>query len=55
MDIYTLEKNKDYWIKLTENDKTRLGFIAEKTNAYKETIDYMLKNNCKLEQESEIL
>lgn len=55
MDIYTLEKNKDYWIKLTENDKTRLGFIAEKTNAYKETIDYMLKNNCKLEQESEIM
>ncbi len=54
MDIPTLEKNKDYWIKLTENDKIRLGFIAEKTNAYKETIDYMLKNNCKLEQESEI-
>ena len=55
MDIYTLEKNKNYWIKLTENDKTRLCFIAEKANIYKETIDYMLKNNCKLEQESEIL
>ena len=55
MDIYTLEKNKNYWIELTENDKTRLCFIAEKANIYKETIDYMLKNNCKLEQESEIL
>lgn len=55
MDIYTLEKNKNYWIKLTENDKTRLSFIAEKANFYKETIDYMLKNNCKLEQESEIM
>lgn len=55
MDIYTLENNKDYWIKLTENDKTRLSFISEKTNAYKETIDFMLKNNCKLEQESEIM
>ena len=55
MDIYTLEKNKDHWINLTENDKNRLGLIAEKTNDYKEIIDYMLKNNCKLEQESEIL
>lgn len=54
MDIYTLEKNKDFWIKLTENDKARLSFLAEKSNEYKETIDYMLKNNCKLEQESEI-
>lgn len=54
MDIYTLEKNKDFWIKLTENDKARLSFLAEKSNEYKETIDYMLKNDCKLEQESEI-
>lgn len=55
MDIYTLENNKDHWIKLTENDKNRLSIIAEKANVYKETIDYMLKNNCKLEQESEIM
>ena len=55
MDIYTLEKNKDHWINLTENDKNRLSLIADKTNDYKEIIDYMLKNNCKLEQESEIM
>lgn len=55
MDVTTLKKNKEHWIKLTENDKNRLGLIAEKTNDYKEIIDYMLKNNCKLEQESEIL
>ena len=55
MDRYTLEKNKDHWINLTENDKNRLSLIADKTNDYKEIIDYMLKNNCKLEQESEIM
>ena len=55
MDITTLEKNKDHWMKLTENDKNRLLSINEKTTCYKDSIDYMLKNNCKLEQESEIL
>ena len=52
MDIKTLEENKSNWIKLTENDKNRLNKILEKNNSYKDTIDYMLKNNCKLEQES---
>ena len=52
MDIETLEENKSHWIKLTENDKNRLNKILEKTNSYKDTIEYMLKNNCKLEQES---
>ncbi len=55
MDIHTLENNKNHWIKLTDNDKIRLSSIAEKSKAYEETIDYMLKNNCKLEQEAEIL
>ena len=55
MDIKTLEDNKEHWIKLTENDRNRLRFLAEKINDCKETIDYMLKNNCKLEQEAEIL
>lgn len=55
MDITTLEKNKDHWMKLTENDINRLLSINEKTTCYKDSIEYMLKNNCKLEQESEIL
>ncbi|WP_407436285.1 Wadjet anti-phage system protein JetD domain-containing protein [Treponema sp.] len=54
MDINTLENNKEHWIKLTENDKSKLCSINEKTSCYEETIDFMLKNNCKLEQESEI-
>ena len=54
MDVTTLEKNKEHWIKLTENDKNRLYSISEKTNCYKKTIDFMLENICKLEQESEI-
>ena len=53
MDIKTLEANKDYWIKLTENDKFRLNNLLKKIDSYKETIEYMFKNNCKLEQESE--
>ena len=55
MDINTLKKNKEHWIKLTENDKSRLCSINEKISCYKETIDFMIQNNCKLEQESEIL
>ena len=35
---------------LTANDITRLNTLAEKAE-YKETIDYMLAHNCKLEQE----
>lgn len=55
MDVATLEKYKEHWMKLTENDKNRLLSINENTTCYKDSIDYMLKNNCKLEQESEIL
>lgn len=52
MDIKTLEANKSHWIKLTENDKIRLNNLLEKNDSYKEIIEYMLDNNCKLEQES---
>lgn len=53
MNIETLEKNKAHWIKLTVNDRKRLCNLAEKFPNYKETADYMLENNCKLEQEGE--
>lgn len=53
MDIETLEKNKAHWIALTANDRKRLCNLAEKFPYYKKTVEYMIKNNCKLEQEGE--
>ena len=53
MDIETLQKNKPHWIKLTANDRKRLLNLAEKFSDCKKTADYMLENNCKLEQEGE--
>lgn len=55
MDFETLEKFKDYWIPLTQNDKKRLLLLKESSPDFSDTIDFMLKNNCKLEQESELL
>ena len=55
MDINILEANKDNWIHLTDNDKHRLKQISEKRPCYSDVIDFMLANNCKLEQEAEIL
>ena len=55
MDIHVLEKYKKYWIPLTENDKSRLKVFLSKNSNYNEVIEFMLCNNCKLEQESEIL
>ena len=55
MDKKTLEKFKDYWIPLTPNDKKRLILLNETYGDFSTTIDFMLKNNCKLEQESELL
>ena len=55
MDCKTLEKFKDYWIPLTTNDKKRLLLLGETSSEFSSTIDFMLKNNCKLEQESELL
>ena len=55
MDIQTLKSNRNNWIQLTDNDKQRLRNISESTTCYSDVIDFMLTNNCKLEQEAEIL
>lgn len=54
MSISQIEKYKNECQKLTENDKQRLGFLLESTEAmeFKKTIEYMLENDLKLEQES---
>lgn len=49
MDIDTLQKYQIYTKKLTQNDRKRLNNLKEKLNL--PVIDYMLKNDCKLEQE----
>lgn len=51
MDVGTLDANKENWISLSENDRARLASLSEKNNSYADVIEYMLKNNCKLEQE----
>lgn len=51
MDVETLDANKENWISLSENDRVRLASLSEKNNSYTDVIEYMLKNNCKLEQE----
>ncbi len=50
MDVPTLKKYKRNWESLTDNDKLRLHKLLE--SPYKETVKFMLDNNCKLEQES---
>ena len=50
MDVKTLKANLQYTKKLTENDRKRLGALAE--TEFEETVDFMLENNCKLEQEA---
>lgn len=53
MSIKELEENKDNLKELTLNDIKRLTMIKEnpKFDIFKNVIEYMLKNNCKLEQE----
>lgn len=51
MDVETLDANKENWISLSENDRARLASLSEKNNSYADVIEFMLKNNCKLEQE----
>lgn len=51
MDVGALNANKENWISLSENDRARLESLSEKNNSYADVIEYMLKNNCKLEQE----
>ncbi len=52
MDVETLDANKENWISLSENDRTRLDSLSEKSNSYADVIEFMLKHNCKLEQET---
>lgn len=50
MDVKTIKENLRYAKKLTENDKKRLADLTD--TEFGETIEFMLKNNCKLEQEA---
>lgn len=50
MDIITLEKYKDYTKKLTDNDRSRLKNLLG--GEFDSVICYMLKHDCKLEQEA---
>lgn len=50
MDIATLQKYSEYTKPLMKNDKKRLRNLLE--SDYGSVAEYMLKNNCKLEQEA---
>ncbi len=50
MNIDTLEEYTKYTKRLTDNDKKRLHRLVD--TQYKSVINYMLQNNCKLEQEA---
>ena len=50
MDVETLSTNMRCWKKLTDNDIKKLRKIEDKE--FQGLIDYMLSNNCKLEQEA---
>lgn len=50
MDIGTLEKGKNYWTSITDNDRDYLETCIDDT--FSEVIGYMLKYGIKLEQES---
>ena len=52
MDVDTLHRYAEFGKKLTESDRKRINKIMEDSNiAYTETLQYMLSNNVKLEQE----
>ncbi|MDE6729210.1 MAG: DUF2220 domain-containing protein [Oscillospiraceae bacterium] len=50
MDVTTLQQYSKLTKPLTDNDKKRLHHLAD--SEFSEVIQYMLKNNCKLEQEA---
>ncbi len=50
MNLETIKKYRDYTKKLTENDRTRLKNLLG--GEFDEVINYMLENDCKLEQEA---
>jgi len=53
MDVNTLKNYESNWTTLTANDKKRLK--ENQCIIFKDVINFMLKNNCKLEQEAIIL
>ncbi len=52
MDIETMLTHKNYWSKLSNNDQINLKRLKEKFVEHGVLIDFMLENNCKLEQEA---
>ena len=50
MNAEYLKKYKQYTKELAENDKVKAKNLIE-SGKYKEVLEYMLENNCKLEQE----
>lgn len=52
MDIETLLNYKEYWTNLSDNDKNNLNLLKENNEEYRLLINFMLDNNCKLEQEA---
>jgi len=50
MDVETLKEHQNYLKNLTDNDRDRLKRL--KDGQFRDVIDYMLENNCKLEQEA---
>ena len=50
MDVKTLKTNLQYTKKLTDNDKKRLTALVD--TEFSDTVEFMLENNCKLEQEA---
>ena len=50
MDVQTLMANTKYSKPLTPNDRQRLLLLS--SGEFKEVVEYMLENNCKLEQEA---
>ena len=55
MDIAELERCRSHWLPLTENDRRRIHSILAKNPPYSAVLQYMLDNNCKLEQEAGLL
>ena len=50
MDLGTIKKYKNFTKKLTESDRTRLQNLLG--GEFDDVINYMLENDCKLEQEA---
>ena len=51
MDVETLVKYKSQTKRLTQNDRQRIKNLLAKTENYKDVLEYMLEQDCKLEQE----